>query len=710
MLEIGTRSVIATVASLGGATLLAYILYRRTSPTLPLSTRVLLGALRWAAAFIILLLVTDPTLRLMRTEHRKPVIAVLLDASRSMVYPDRADKMAKLNAALSDEAVNDLNGKGDVRFFTFADRVTELSAAEISGVEARGSRTDLVAGIRAVLDRVEAKPSAFVVFSDGGFNFGEDAVHFAGSLRVPVHSVSLAKVDPTPDISIDRVEASGLAYANTDVPVWINLSGRGTDGFETELSLSDSAGTLLTRPVSVPGAGATSRIMLSVDAGDIGVHRFRVHLTAFNGENVVANNSAAFTLKVVKGKVRVCLVAPAPSWDFAFARRCLEEAPNIEVMVMFTAPGTMHPRLPEMIQDLGRVLSDLDVLALLRGAELGPALEEVRQFVSGGGGILFLSGLDGAQAFGEMSPFTVSSAGQPRTALYAPVVADAGADHEIMTAEPGGAAGLWASLPPVPVDGVIAGLRDDSTVLLSGKSGAETLPLLAIRKYGAGRVVGFSAYDLWRWDFIPKGFGIESSPFSGLLLNSVGWLVEREETRHLSLSTSKSTYFWGEPVDIFARVTDENLKPLQGVLVEGEIREAASGDVIRSFGMSDRGGGSHSARTDLLDPGRYVVRAEARAADSLIGRGALEFTIDERGLEDLSFDGHEPLIRAVSAASGGMAYRIEETDDLLQAINPGTVVHRTYKELNFKLSLGSFLLLVGILGIEWLVRKRKLLI
>lgn len=677
---------------------------------MPLRTRVVLGTLRWAAAFIILLFVTDPTLRLTRTENRKPVIAVLLDASRSMVYPDTAAKMAKLKAALSDDAVNTLNGKGDVRFFTFADRVTELSATEISGVDAQGSRTDLVAGIKAVLERVEAKPSAFVVFSDGGVNFGDDAVHFAGSLRVPIHSVSLAKVDPTPDISIDRIETSGLAYANTDVPIWINLSGRGANEIETELSLSDSAGTLLTRPVSVPGGGATSRIMLSVSAGDIGVHRFKAHLNAFDGEDVVANNSAAFALKVVKGKVRVCLVAPAPSWDFAFARRCLEEAPNIEVMVLFTATGTVHPRLPEVIGDLGRVLPDLDVLVVLRGAELGPAFEEVRQFVSGGGGVLFLSGQDGAQAFAEMSPFTISSTSKPRTALYAPVVADAGADHEIMTTEPGVVGGLWASLPPVPVDGVVAGLRDDSTVLLSGTSGGETLPLLAIRRYGAGRVVGFSAYDLWRWDFIPKGFRIESSPFSGLLLNSVGWLVEREEARHLSLSTSKRTYFWGEPVDIFARVTDENLKPLSGVLVDGEIREASGGDVIRSFAMSDRGGGSHSARTDLLAPGRYVVRARARAAGSVIGREALEFTIDERGLEDLSFDGDEPLIRAVSAASGGMACRIEETDDLLQAINPGTVVHRSHKELNFKLSLWSFLLLIGILGIEWLVRKRKLLI
>ena len=415
MLEIGARSVLAVAISVAVATLLAYILYRRTSPTLPLKTRVVLGVLRWIAAFMILLLVTDPALRLMKVEHRRPVVAVLLDTSRSMSYPDETAKMGVLKQALSGTALDVLKRKAEVRFFTFSDRVAEISDGDIAAIEPEGSRTDLVAGIKAVNEGLDTKPSAYVVFSDGAVNFGDDAVHFAGSMRIPVHSVSLARRGPTSDISIDRIETSSLAYANSDVSVWINLSGRSAGDIETELSLSDSTGTVLTLPVSVSGTGATNRIRLTVAAGDIGLHRFEVGLTPFEGESVVANNVAEFTLRVVKGKVRVCLVAPYPSWDFAFARRCLEEAPNIDVSVMFTAGAAVQPKTTGMIPDLGTVLPELDVLAVLRGAELGKAYEQVTQFVSGGGGILLLSGGAGSRIFTDMGPFEVSASAEPRS-------------------------------------------------------------------------------------------------------------------------------------------------------------------------------------------------------------------------------------------------------------------------------------------------------
>jgi hypothetical protein len=710
MLEIGARSAVAIAMSVAGATILAYILYRRTSPTLPLRSRVILGILRWAAALMILLLVTDPVVRLMRIEHRKPVIAVMLDTSRSMAYPESAMKMEHMNSALSTSALEILDKKADVHIFSFSDRTVEIPAADIPGLEARGSRTDLVGGITDVLQSLDGKPSAFIVFSDGGVNFGDDAVHYAGSTRIPIHSVSLAPADPTPDISVDRVEASDLAYANSDFPVWINISGRHGGDIETELTLSDSTGTILTQSVSVSGAGATNRLKFSVDAGDVGIHRFRVDVAPFEGESVLANNSATFTLKVVKGKVRVCLVAPHPSWDFAFARRCLEGAPNVDVSVVFTAGATVRPRLDGAVEHLGRVLPELDVLVVLKGADLNSQIEDIRGFVSRGGGVLLLSAGSGDETLAELSPFTFSAAPRSEAVLYSPVVTDGGRDHEIMALEGDGAGGVWTSLPPVPIDTRTAGVRDESAVLLAGRNQRESLPLLAAMRFGTGRVVGLSAYDLWRWDFVPKGFGVESSVFSGLLLNSVGWLTRREEMRHLSLSTSKSTYAWGEPVDIFARVTDDNLKPLAGALVECEISDPVSGELVRSHSLSDRGGGSHSVRADLLGPGRYLVQATAHLAGDALAEEALEFIIDEKGLEDLNFDGDNRLLEAISSASGGMAHRIEDTAAMLGGINPGTVVHRSHNEFSFKLSLASFVLLVGILGIEWLIRKRKLLI
>jgi hypothetical protein len=230
-----------------------------------------------------------------------------------------------------------------------------------------------------------------------------------------------------------------------------------------------------------------------------------------------------------------------------------------------------------------------------------------------------------------------------------------------MALEGAGASGIWSSLPPVPVEEGMTGARDESTVLLAGRTQGGILPLLAAMRFGAGRVVGFSAHDLWRWDFVPKGFGVESSVFSGLLLNSVGWLTRREEMKHLSLSTSKTTYSWGQPVDVFARVTDDNLKPLAGVLVECEISDAGTGEIVRTYNMSDRGGGSHSVRADLLGPGRYFVQATAYHAGDVLARERLDFAVDEKGLEDLNFDGDHRLLEAISAASGGTVYRPADT-------------------------------------------------
>jgi hypothetical protein len=229
-------------------------------------------------------------------------------------------------------------------------------------------------------------------------------------------------------------------------------------------------------------------------------------------------------------------------------------------------------------------------------------------------------------------------------------------------------------------------------------------------RYGVGRVVGFSAFDVWRWDLVPKGFGVETSTFTQVLLSSIGWLTEKDQVERLSFTASRSTYLWGEPTDMFARVTDENLRPVIGASVEGEIRDAVSGEIVRTFAMIDRGGGSHSARVDLLPPSRYTAAVTASDGAALHAEQMLEFTVDERGLEDSDVDGDRLALEQVAAATGGIAYGAGDSDRLADELNPGSIILRSSRELRFNLSLGSFMVLVGILGVEWLVRKRKMLL
>jgi hypothetical protein len=602
-----------------------------------------------------------------------------------------------------------MESRADLRFYAFSENAAEITVEAMRSLEATGSRTDLAQGIRAVIDELNMPPSAFVLVSDGSVNFGEDAVNVASTLRSPVYVLATTQEISSPDISLDRIQVTETAYANTEVPLSLLVSAGNTGPLEVSLSISDSTGTVFSRVISLAGTGSKTKVDARIRAGEIGTHRFTVQVDSLPGEPVTSNNVGVFALDVIKGKIRTVLVASRPSWDFAFARRSLEADPNIEVFSIFTGPAGARPRFEGTVPGLD-ALPDLDAAVVFGGALRGGLASELRELVRNGVGLVMLPGADAGAPDTELTPFVYPSGGVLYATAVGVAATDVGAGHEILRFSPAAGGFSWPELPPVPLVEGLDGAKAQATVLLTGTGERTQTPVLAIMRFGEGRVVGFSAGDLWRWDLVPKGFGLEASPFSQILLNSVGWLTERDEVRRLSVSTSKNTYLWGEPIDLFARTVNENLKPLDGARLDGDVVDQATGASLSRFSMVEKGGGSHLAKIDFLPPGRYDVRVSASLGDETYAEETLDLTVDRRGLEDFEYDGDPTLLKQVSRLTGGGYYDITDADQLAEEINPGMVITKTFHELRLRLGLPVFLVLAGLLGVEWLLRKRRMLL
>jgi hypothetical protein len=719
MIQMDNRSILALVLVVAASTAIAFVLYRRTSPTLPLRLRVILGIIRWLAAFLLLALVLDPTLRLARTTSRAPVVAVLVDASRSMAHPAPDGKANALETALSAGFLDQLERKADVKYFAFSDIAAPLTREAAVRPGAAGSRTDVAGGIARALEALDAKPSALVLVTDGAANYGEDALHFCSALKIPVYPISLARPQLTPDISVDRVETNETAYAGSRVPVAVYLSGRSAPVGSTTLVIADSTGQVLSQAVVVPESGARQRFVAELDAGQVGLHGFTATLAPFDGEEVTANNSLSFSINVVEGKIKVTVVAPHPSWDFAFTRRNLESDPNLELAVVFSPGSAMAIKSKLVTNDLRRAIAASDVVMVLPGARLGPASGDLQQAVWKGGAALLVAPDATADVAEAMNPLVV--AGSPQgTALFGPELAEGGVEHGVLDVDGARGGRIWSSLPPVPVDRSVTGVKPEATVLLwgvdssqPGQSGGGSrvgdVPMLAVMRHGLGRVAALAGSEMWRWDIVPRGFGMEEPAFRYLLAGCVRWLTEGEETKRLALSTTKSDYLWGEPVAVLARVVSDDLRPLAGAEVETRIRSGDDGAVALRTVMTERSAGSQSQVADLLPPGRYTVAAAARINGEIYAEDTARFSISGRGLEDTGFDGDDVLLREIAEATGGRAYGPDQAGDLADDLNPGRVIATTYKDLRLRINVPTFLVLAGLLGIEWLVRRRKLL-
>ena len=708
MIEISPRA----AAELGACILIAFgaafVLYRRTTPSTPRALRIALGIARYVAVFLVLLLAIDPVIWIKRSRSSEPVVVVLVDDSGSMAHPTVSAKLDSVKAVLASGLLETLEDKASVRTFTFSDLSAEVGATELADLEPRGSRTDLVSGLEFALERLDGLPSDIVIITDGGINFGKDAIHYCTGLRIPVHTLSVAEAAPTPDLSIDRLEFSEMAYAGSDVPLEIYMSGRGEEAVETRLAVRDSAGTVHEEIVRVPGSGATVKRTIRVNAGETGIHRFSVSLDPFEGEEVGRNNEKTFSLRVIKGKIKACIVAAGPSWDFAFTRRNLMDDPNVDVVVNLTSRGPRNVNLPNTINDLRVRLSDLDAVIMVGDAAPAGIENELKSFVAGGGGLLLLRAGGRTPQIGDLSPL-VAAADRPGTRVtVTAVVTEAGMAHEIMNIGGSFRADLWADLPPLPLSEHVSAAKREAVVLMRGDEDPK-VPVLATMKYGSGKVCALSCSEVWRWDLATAGFGLDVPVYRGLLGSMVKWLVRREEASRVRITSPRLDYEWGEPVDFVVRVVDENLKGLAGAAVEGMIEGELSGEAFGTLEFEERGSGNFSARTDFLPPGRYVARVRAVFEGDAVGTDALAFNIDRRGLEDVNFDGDDALLREIATVTAGRHYYIGEAGRLPEDVNPGEVVVNRLDEVRFELGVGTFVLILVLLGMEWLVRKRRML-
>ncbi|MGQ9811612.1 MAG: hypothetical protein ACUVQ7_09780, partial [bacterium] len=566
-----------------------------------------------------------------------------------------------------------------------------------------GLRTD-IANALSKLRSFDPKPSSIVLVSDGANNFGDDPVHSASLLRIPIHTMVASSVEQTPDIEIARISEIPACYAGTNVTFWLEVVGRCERDVSTELRIIDSTGIVFSSEVVVPGKGATARIPVSIGCGDVGLHRYKAELIPFEGERVASNNMLEFALKVIRGKIQVFLVASKPSWDFAFALRALRESPAFDASTFF-----VDPEMAKLSTYRGGGIEEKmlasDVVIFFGGSVDAIRSEIISDYLSRGRGLILFEGIEGIGV--RFSPFTRSGRSL-EVKQFRPYPTPAGNEHQVTRiGEDGGF--VWEKLPPVGIPASITGCQEGSLVLLEGRGEKESLPLLVVSRLDQGRVVAFSGVDLWRWDLSPSGFDLKVKVFTQIILNLVNWLSEQSELSEISVSTSKYVYLLGEPIGVVAKVVDANLKPLSGLKVSARITNQSLSEQSHSIDLIDLSNGSYIARLDLLDPGRYSVNIRTEYEGRTLAASA-EFDVDSRGLEDLNFDGDRALLERISLSTGGRTYNSDESDDLIRNLELGSPVRDITRVLKFDLGIASFFVAVGIFGLEWFLRRRKLLI
>ncbi|MCY3763408.1 MAG: hypothetical protein OXH50_19360 [Gemmatimonadetes bacterium] len=694
----------------------AYWVYSRTLPAPPGGRAWLLRVLRGIVLAACLLLIAEPFLEIARKQAVRPVLAALLDRSRSMgVEAGGESRMSRALDLLRGDRFSALRRAVRVEALAFSADAEPVSLDTVAAT--RGDATDISRALAAAVEgrTGQDEVAAVLLLSDGAHNSGADPVAVAEELGVPVHAVGIGSESEQPrDAQILSAEAPATAFVGQPFPVRVEIRGWGVDGPVT-VRLSENGRELAAVEAAVPPGGQPGSLELSHVPGAAGPRLYEVSLPALPGEFSRANNRRLLPVTVQPDRVRVEVFAGAPGPELIFPLRALQADSTLTVNSAVLRNESEFYGGLSFAAAAGRI-GAADVLVLVDPPRqlLEGLSGAVARHLEGGNGLLMvvgsesLKGLVPGSRAARWLPLSVPRGAALRAGPAAVALTAAGRGHPVLlvgsgAAAPGNrsgtrglAAAAWTRLPPV--SGVLPGLQPQpgSEVLL--ESGG--VPVVAWGMHAGARVIAAVGTGFWRLDFAAAGAGETPEPIREFWRNSVKWLAEARRGGRVRAAPERPVYRSGEEVAVNVAVFDELMRPLPGA----EVTAAVAGRSPKV--LQPQGDGRHRGVWTGLEVGAHTVTAEARWNGGKVGRDSVEFVVDAYSLEASDVRPDHRLLRRVAAASGGEFVKAEDWSAALERLEtPPRLISETTR---FEPWGRSWVLavLVAALAAEWVLRKR----
>jgi hypothetical protein len=700
------------VLAAGGAGALALLAYRFTVPPVSRLLRSFLTLLRALGLFLLFLLVGEPLLSMVYHRFEKPVLALLLDQSKSMTIQDKTgDRKTTLLKTLDSPELQTLESKSDVLFGAFDTKLRVFRSFTKDSISFAGEGTDIGGALKQLKNLTTDKNvQGVLLITDGNATTGSSPLYEAEEIGLPVFAIGIGDTSEPHDVLVRRVLANTITYVGNKVPVNVTLKSSGYTNERVEVTLLDGGKTLDRKTVKLEPGTREYDVPLSFVPDLEGTKKISVEVSELPDEISHQNNRSSLYVKVLKSKMRVVLIAGAPSPDVAAVRRALQDDNNIDVKSFIERGNGQFYEWVLSDQDM----RDGECLVLVGYPTTGSSptgLTAVANAVAGGKGLFSILSrttdfqkLRSLQAF---LPFTVPlQTGEEMQVFFA--VAEAQHTNPILRIS--SSFDVFSKLPPVFSCDAPFGAKPEAVVLASAKILSTTTnePLFLSRHVNRSKSLALLCYGLWRWKSYSDGVPGSERVLENLFSNSVRWLVTRDDEKPVQVRPTKEIFAGSDPVEFTAQVYDENYRPIDEAEVSLSVSRKGQ---VSQLTLTSLGNGRFEGAYDPLPEGDYTYTARAVAGDRQIAEERGSFSVGGLNVEFQETRANKLLLQQIAARTGGKYYeandlrRLPEDVAALQNFRPRDVSVAEQFELWNRSWMLSVVL--ALFALEWLVRKRN---
>jgi uncharacterized membrane protein len=727
---------LALIAAFAGAWF-----YRRSRGELTARDRWVLGGLRVAAILLVATCLARPVLAVSRAIEQRNVVGVVIDDSRSM-------RIADHNGLARGQYAQQVFGGADSALFKALSAKFQLRFFRTSGAGGRsevlgdapmnGSRTHLATSVLRAEEELTGAPVAgMILISDGADNSasmpgGTPMLEQLLALRarqIPVYSIGVGAERFARDIEISRVEVPGTVLREASILVEVMIAQRGYAGKKVPVVVEDSGRIIGSREVTLPKDGEAVVVRIRVPASERGARLFRVHVPVQGDEMVKENNERSAVVVVSDRREKILYLEGEPRFELKFIRQAVAEDHNLQVVTLLRSAKDKFLRLSvdDSVELATGFPKTREELFAYRGIVLGSVeasfftvdqLRMIADFVSlRGGGLLALGGRRALAEGGfagtpladalpiELGPPAGSDSGATEITLTPTAT---GVLHPATQLAPNDSAtsALWRQMPPLTTVNLVGRPKAGATVLLEGHAEGDrrAIPTLSFQRYGRGKAIAFAVQDSWLWQMhhlVP----VEDQRHETFWRQLLRWLVSDVPSRVDVVAVGEGAVNEGIPLRVM--VSDSAYARSNGAAVSAEVVSPAGERVQLPFDWSTDRDGEYTA---MMVPGANGVHSVNVLA--ALGRDTIRSTVGYVRVADptAEYFGAEmrpAVLQQVSDETGGKFYRPADASRLVEDIVYTTSGATEVQRLDLWDMPVLFVILLSLLGAEWLYRRRR---
>ncbi|HWL93450.1 MAG TPA: hypothetical protein VNT79_07930, partial [Phycisphaerae bacterium] len=615
--------------------------------------------------------------------------------------------------------------------------------------------------------------AGIVLLSDGEFNRGESPAIVAQVLnqrQLPVFAIGIG--DPATPINarITRVSAPRTTFKNDPFSVTVQIDVQGLQNQPLTLELYEqleggARKQVESRTVQVDAEARVAPVVFERKVQKPGSARYVARLAPTESETLLADNEKELSpsVRILDDKMKVLLIAGSPSYDYRFLARLFERDKTVEVSTWLQSADAKAVRdgdqviaaLPDTFEEVNQY--DAIMLMDCDPAEFDPTWGSmIATYVSDyGGGLLYAAGNKYTARFLRnanlrslidtlpVSPdpeaeLVVNELGHYQTRAWPILIPPDAAGDAILRQSDDSAqtATVWAALggvfwhyPVLRGKPVAKALMRHSNPRMVNAFGPHVL--FATQFVGTGRTAWLGLNSTWRWR------RADEKHFNRFWIQTLRFLVEGKllgGRARGQILTGKDEYELGENVVATVRALDEQFSPLVVPELELQVSPAQSHgqpEAKDALGDNSAGGprnvelfpvigqeGYYEGRfvADMLGAVRLTVSlpgaigGESGGADRRLEK---ELEISRSDIEMRNTAMNREALRQFVAETGGRSAYFE-VNEARQVPEKVPDMSRTFTVRGRPRAIWDnstvLVLLVGLLTVEWILRKRAKLL